>query len=147
MDSIEKIIFWGCSLLIVQNFRVFLKLLQAQPTIINEQIFINIPRTGRSLKEILHNQNNEEKFRLSLCYLKVRDIIGLVSLFTGLFMFGAYAVYLMQLFDIGQLQVVYIVIVNAGVLFVYTLQKIKCQSICVAFGQQDLADGIRAGHY
>ena len=48
--DIEKVIFWGCALLIVQNFRVFLKLLQAQPAIINEKIPINIPRAGRVVK-------------------------------------------------------------------------------------------------
>ena len=84
---------------------------------------------------------------MSLWHLKVRDIIGLVSLFTGVFMLGAYATHLMQLFDVGRFHVVFFVFVNAGILLSHTLQKIKCQSICVAFGHSDLADGIKAGHY
>lgn len=146
-DIIEKIVFWGCTLLVVQNFRVFLKLVQAQPAIITEHISILIPRSGRMLKDILNNDHNEQKFKLSLWYLKARDIIGITSLFSGLFMLGAYVTYLRQLFNIDRSQVFVLVAINAVILFIYTLQKIKCQNVCVAFGQRDLADGIKAGHY
>ena len=62
-------------------------------------------------------------------------------------MIGGYATYLLQLFAVNKPQVVIVVCVNAFVLFVYTLQKIKCQRECVAFDKPGLADDIKAGYY
>jgi len=145
--DIEKIVFWGCTLLIVQNFRVILKLIQMNPKKIYERIDVIMPRSGRTIKDIFHSDQNQAKFKLVLWHLKIRDIFGILSLFSGIFMIGGYATYLLQLFAVDKPQVVIVVCVNAFVLFVYTLQKIKCQRECVAFDRPDLAADIKAGHY
>jgi len=145
--GIEKIVFWVCSLLIVQNYRIILKLIEMNPKKIYEQILVKMPRSGRTIKDIFQNNKNEAKFKLVLWHLKIRDIIGILSLFSGIVMIGGYATYLLQLFSVDKLQVTIMVLVNAFVLFLYTLQKIKCQRECVAFDKPDLAADIKAGHY
>lgn len=145
--DIEKIIFWGVTLLIVQNIRVILKLIQMNPKKIYDNITVKIPKSNRTLKAIFDYDNNEKKFNLVLWHLKVRDICAILSLFTGIFMAGFYVSYYLQLFTVNKPKVLAAAGINAFVLLLFTLKRIKCQNECVAFNKPDLASHIKAGHY
>lgn len=145
--DIEKIIFWGLTLLIAQNVIVIFKLIQMNPKKIYDNITVKIPKSNRTLKAIFDHDNNKQKFNLVLWHLKIRDIFATLSLFTGIFMVGGYVTYYLQLFTMDKPKVITVAGINGFVLLLFTLRKIKCQHECVAFDKPDLANHIKAGHY
>ena len=143
----ESIAFWLFTLLGVQNIRVVLLLVKASPQLIRTRITLIMPRAGREAEHILAHDHNEAKLNLLLWHLPIRDVWALMSLFSGIFMVGAYVTFGLKTFNIEATHVFIFVGVNARVLFLHTLKSLQCQKECIGFGEPDLASHIKAGYY